>query len=237
MTQDLDDDAEFVAAFEETKNNGRCIDWRYWAKRMPVWTPGQAARLMCALDPDVFESYENQPTANKQNKAIATAKRMERLAHAQKVLALAPSEWLEWAVENGFCVSPWLHQVVTHYNEEKRPSRFVDGLQERMPQEAVESAITRLNDHDWTVKKPGRYQGYGRPLFEFLKSEKAVGRQLPTPRDVLDAFKRISPPEVIEVLGDGMKYYDGNGNSKVADLNAIRKAIQRMTVKAADSAG
>lgn len=37
------------------------------------------------------------------------------------------------------------------------------------------------------------------------------------------------PADVAEVSNDGLKYYDANGNTKPADLAAIRKAIERMT--------
>lgn len=133
MAQEMDDDAEFVAAFEETVNNGRGIDWRYWAKQMPVWTPEQAARLMCALDPDIFETYESQPNSNDQSKPIAMAKSIERLAHAQKIAVLPPSAWLDWAKENGFSVSQWLHQTVTRYDEEKKLAQPADPLRQTMP--------------------------------------------------------------------------------------------------------
>lgn len=159
MTQEMDDDAEFTASFEETVNNDRFIDWRYWAKLMPVWTSAQAARLMCALDPDIFESYEAEPNANDRSKPIAMSKSIERLAHAQQVAVLAPSEWLVWAKRNGFSVSPWLQQIVTRYEEEKRLAQSTDDLWQKQPQherKAVEvsRAVHLLPPPPVTILRP-----------------------------------------------------------------------------------
>lgn len=87
----------------------------------------------------------------------------------------------------------------------------------------------------WILKAPKRYQGYGKPLHDVLKAAHIAGRPRPSARDVLDAFKQLQPPEVIEVMADGMKYYDGDGNSKAADLGAIRKAIDRLAQLIPDS--
>jgi hypothetical protein len=82
---------------------------------------------------------------------------------------------------------------------------------------------------DWILNKPKRYQGYRKPLFDVLKSAKAAGQPIPSAHDVLDAFKVMRPPEISEVMVSGIKYYSSNGGLKEADLDALRKAIQRMT--------
>ena len=81
----------------------------------------------------------------------------------------------------------------------------------------------------WRLTEPKRYQGYGKPLYDLLKATHIAGQPRPKPRDVLDAWKKNRPPEVTEVMVDGIKYYDANGNTKTADLGAIRAAINRMT--------
>ena len=84
----------------------------------------------------------------------------------------------------------------------------------------------------WTVKKPKKWQGYIKPLFDYLTDQSQQGHGKPTARDFLDAMKKSQPADIVEVMNDGLKYQTGK-ETKVADLDAIRKAIARMT---ADSA-
>jgi hypothetical protein len=90
-------DAEFLSAFSESVNNGKCISWRYWVEQMPFWTAAQAARLMCALDPDVFESLESRPNSNDPSDLILKTKQIQRLAEAQDIVSLRPAQWIVWA--------------------------------------------------------------------------------------------------------------------------------------------
>jgi hypothetical protein len=59
------------------------------------------------------------------------------------------------------------------------------------------------NGTTWPLKKPKRFQGYGKPLYNFLKAAQVAGRPCPKPRDVLDAWEATPPPEVAKVLPDG----------------------------------
>ena len=86
----------------------------------------------------------------------------------------------------------------------------------------------------WSLKRPERFQGYGKPLYDLLKAVHAAGQPKPSARDVLDRWKEKPPPDVAEVTDNGLKYYDAQGNTKPADLEAIRKAIGRMTKRAPD---
>jgi|GEM_PF-6340740 len=81
----------------------------------------------------------------------------------------------------------------------------------------------------WHLTEPKRYQGYGKPLYDLLKAAHIARQPCPKARDVLDAWKKNPPFGVTEVMVDGIKYYDANGNTKTADLGAIRAAINRMT--------
>src|SRR4051812_46441025 len=91
------EDAEFEAAFAEHTYNNKAISWRYWVEQMPAWTPAQAARLMCALDPDIFENLTNRPNQNDPSDLVLKAKQIQRLAETQGVGSLSPCKWLEWA--------------------------------------------------------------------------------------------------------------------------------------------
>lgn len=81
----------------------------------------------------------------------------------------------------------------------------------------------------WSLNIPKRFQGYSKPLYDHLKAAHGAGRTRPTARNVLDDWKLNRPHEVAEISNDGLKYYDASGNTKPADLAAIRKAIDRMT--------
>jgi len=82
----------------------------------------------------------------------------------------------------------------------------------------------------WTVNKPQRYSGYAAPLHRLLAAAHRDGNPCPTARDVVEAWRNNAPAEIAKVLPDGFDYYDAKGNTKTADLEAIRKAIGRMTI-------
>ncbi|TQN07553.1 hypothetical protein BDD18_0685 [Acidovorax temperans] len=83
---------------------------------------------------------------------------------------------------------------------------------------------------DWTVRKPQRYNGYAAPLHRLLAAAHRDGNPCPTARDVVEAWRNNAPAEIAKVLPDGFDYYDAKGNTKTADLEAIRKAIGRMKI-------
>lgn len=87
----------------------------------------------------------------------------------------------------------------------------------------------------WTLNKPKRYQGYGKPLYDVLKAAHAAGLPRPTAIDVLDAFAKNRPLGILGVTHDSMDYQNGNGIKVTADLDAIRAAIGRLTRIADDS--
>lgn len=81
----------------------------------------------------------------------------------------------------------------------------------------------------WTVTTPQRYCGYTAPLHRLLTTALREGRARPTAREVLEEWLKKQPHEIAKVLPDGIDYYDSKGNTKPADLDAIRLAIHRMT--------
>ena len=97
------------------------------------------------------------------------------------------------------------------------------------PQAAPVVADSASTAPDWTVSKPQRYNGYTAPLHRLLAAAHRDGNPCPTARDVVEAWRNNAPAEIAKVLPDGFDYYDAKGNTKTADLEAIRKAIGRMT--------
>jgi hypothetical protein len=83
----------------------------------------------------------------------------------------------------------------------------------------------------WAMVRPERFPGYRKPLYDLLKTANIAGEPRPTARDVLDRWKHKPPPDVPEVMSDGLKYFDANGDTKTADLKAIQQAIKNLTIK------
>lgn len=81
----------------------------------------------------------------------------------------------------------------------------------------------------WSLRKPKRFQAYGWPLYQLLEAAHAAGRAIPTPRDVLEAFASNTPGEIAKVMHDELHYYLASGDTKSADLRAIKATIDRMT--------
>lgn len=75
-----------------------------------------------------------------------------------------------------------------------------------------------------------RAPGYRWPLYQALKEALTAGRPCPKAREVLEAWKQNTPPE-LEVMTDGVKYSDSKGNTKEADLKAIQQAIKGLIKK------
>lgn len=105
-TEQALDEALITSVMRETVCNDRSIDWRYWVHQMPKLTAAQAARLFCALDPDIFENLNNRPNKNDPSDLAEKAKKIERLAEAQEMGSATPAEWLEWANS---------HRLKVHY--------------------------------------------------------------------------------------------------------------------------
>lgn len=90
--------------FSEIAYNGKSINWVYWIHQMPSLTAGEAALLMNALDPSIFNIQNSLATdANPiVREAFEKAQAMLRLAERQGRLQTTPREWLEWANAHNF---------------------------------------------------------------------------------------------------------------------------------------
>lgn len=97
------------------------------------------------------------------------------------------------------------------------------------PDSARDAARSASEAQTWTVRKPERFTPYSAPLFRFLSAAHREGQPRPTARDVIEAWRVNPPSEVAKVMADSIDYYDSNGDTKAADLEALRKAIGRMT--------
>jgi hypothetical protein len=118
---------------------------------------------------------------------------------------------------------------VTYQLEWPRPWRLP--ATENALSNVQSSAIPVQRATAWRLKTSiKRFPGYRQALYAFLKAEHVAGKPIPKARDVLNAWQSASPPE-IQVMTDGVKYNDGKGNLKEADLKAIQQAIVRLVDK------
>lgn len=129
-------------------------------------------------------------------------------------------EFASWAVKSSLPLIP-PEFVAIAASEPKADAET------KLPPAPKQDAATSTTG--WKLKRPTRFQGYGKPLHDVLRAALVAGS--PTPpkaRDVLDSWKVKKPLEVFEVTNEGLKYEDAKGNIKEADLDAIRQAINRM---------
>jgi hypothetical protein len=75
-----------------------------------------------------------------------------------------------------------------------------------------------------------RAPGYRWALYQFLQVAHVAGKTLPKARDFLEWLKSNPDPE-LQVMPDGLKYNDGAGNPKEANLKAIQQAIKGLLQK------
>ncbi len=101
-------------------------------------------------------------------------------------------------------------------------TRETENLAPTMPEGAKQGPT-------WTVRKPQRFPGYAAPLYRFLVEAHREGSPRPKARDVVEAWRSNPPAEIAKMLADGFDYYNAEGDTESANLEAIRKAIDRMT--------
>jgi len=98
-------------------------------------------------------------------------------------------------------------------------------------QETTRTEPEKAAGQSWKVVKPKHFRGYGQPLYELLAEANRAGNKRPTAADVLTAWRANKPPQVFKVLLDSLEYWSANGEIEEASLDAVRKAIGRMTAK------
>lgn len=111
-------------------------------------------------------------------------------------------------------------------NEADHPS---DRLAPNAAPEAAESASGEpVGKGGWRLKASiARAPGYRWPLYQVLRAAHLAGKPCPKARAVLDIWSENPPPEV-QVMSDGVKYNDGLGNPKEANLKAIQQSIKNL---------
>lgn len=172
-------------AFDESIYNGTVIRWRYWVEQMPQLSAAEAARLMSALDPDLFKSLDHRPNKNDPTKRCEKAAMIQRLAERQDMQVATPTEWLAWAIQeqikvhDGFrlAVESLTAPVVSagdSYTLADAAQAIAaqqgwhdgarDTLKKQMMQAASDGTLTVRNPHTDLPYKPGT----GRDFYELV---------------------------------------------------------------------
>ncbi|WP_157040212.1 hypothetical protein [Polaromonas naphthalenivorans] len=135
----------------------------------------------------------------------------------------APVPDMNWLLDLDDCVR-W---YATHGIQLNRES--LENLADLARKEKFTKAL-ETHSPGWTVIRPKRFQGYSEPLFNVLQDAHNMGQPLPTVHEVLGAFRINQPAQIAKLLpGQGFDYYTADGNTKSADLKAIREVIRKMT--------
>jgi hypothetical protein len=218
--------ADATAAFAESANNGAAINWRYWAEQMPTWTSAQASRLMCALDPDVFEDLASRPNRSDPSQLTLNAKKIQRLADAQHIGELSPAEWLAWADKHKLRVHVGLRVEVGRQESLLASKDAPRSTHSRAPiAEPSKASVHKINGRE--------------PAIMSAEIERAKGNA-PTPPTVASVWGELTKLAegkfgvMIGFSTDGIQYrgrkYQSSGD---LDIFTQRNLRERMTREAA----
>jgi len=211
--EEQQEDEGFLASLEETIYNGKAISWRYWAYQMPSLTAAQAARLMSALDPDIFEELGNRPNRNDPTQMCQKAKAMQRLAETEGVGVQSARDWLKWADERGFKVHRGFRLAANAKGAELEISaslRETTGLKE--------SDSRRLTRQDAIS-----------PIIEKAIQNAEDGANVRSVWTTLTTFAQTPAryPPLIGLAEGEIKYENSNGDVKALTLKNLRGRLNR----------
>lgn len=202
----------------------------HWLHPYNYLTPREAAFLLRGLDPGALYAAGVVE--------VERAEKLERIFVGHSKKHPADRSWRDWhAVARE--IKADYDKRFDYFFEVEHPATgtvAVESTQTQtvQTQAATPSASTKaagsvVNADGWTVRKPRRFTAYAVPLHRFLVSAHREGKPRPTARDVVEEWRVNRPAEIAQVMADSIDYYDSKGDTKAADLEAIRKAIGRMT--------
>ena len=199
-----------------------------------VMTVREAVALSCGINRRCAWVIEHHVGEGAARAAIDSARKRLRYVLAEcgvtPVTDIALKRMVDWTGSTGWSLPIGFPGVKAVLTESSGPP--VVGVTARVePLGASDGEAVAESASAWTLIRPRRIQGYAWPLYEFLKAAYAAGKPCPTARDALEAWRIKLPQEVLMVLPGSMDYYNAKGGTKTANLEAIGKAIGRMTEK------
>jgi hypothetical protein len=135
-----------------------------------------------------------------------------------------------WANANNIPLPPQFpHEAENTQPESVTPASFV--LEVDSKGEVAPLSPPPSPSAHGSLIKPRRVQGYTQAVYDFLKIEFASHKQRPTAVEVLASWRATPPPGISEIGQRGFKYQDARGDWKEADLEKLRKVIERFWIK------
>lgn len=201
------EEADFVLGFYGVTLKSKIEHWAAMAEVQPL----EAARLLCGEDPFNIQAYADS----------LEVKMLTRIFEDRARSHPACRDLRDWALV--------AQQSRADHREGISKAVVYLAANTVTTTQATPTAASASNAPAWTVANPKRYSGYTAPLHRLLVDAHREAKPRPTARHVLEAWRSKVPAEIAKVLTDGCDYYDANGDTKTADLEAIRKAIDRMT--------
>jgi hypothetical protein len=98
-----------------------------------------------------------------------------------------------------------------------------------------DASRTASGSSTWVLKKPERVHVLTDIIYSILKAAYDAGQRCPTARDVIDDLRNNPQPDIVEVGRDEIKYLNDKRGTNTADLDAIRKRIERLTTQRTDA--
>lgn len=129
VAEDTKQTLEDVALIAEQMFNGHLIDWDDWLHQMPDLGVVEATRLMCGLDPELYEDLDWRPPRNAPRWLCLRAAKMERQARAAGIDRMTAFDWLRWALSVGYQV----HNAFTMAVQELPTSAELEDELKRSP--------------------------------------------------------------------------------------------------------
>jgi hypothetical protein len=83
----------------------------------------------------------------------------------------------------------------------------------------------------WLLNKPRRVKDpLASMIYNVLKTAHVAGEPCPRAREVCDRLEQNRPRDFVGIVGDEIKFLDGDGNVETKNMEAVRSRIKRFTM-------
>jgi len=225
------------------------MDAAHWFSRFDV-DPAKAAMVLCQLNPntDTDPDWPAENTTTDQTVPRDFVKLRQRFEDLSRVEPRFRTlrDWLHAAKGMKARYHSWIDEYVDAFAllTPDAPPAPTDGIARCVAAdsgEAIESppliaerapagdAYLAEGRKPWMLKRPRRFPGYRKALFDVLRAALVADRSCPSAREVLDEWQLKRPFGVARTTPDTIDYCDAKGNEHTANLKAIQQAINNLT--------
>jgi hypothetical protein len=203
-------------------------------------SPREAAALLCQCDPlDANAAPESTSNGETTPEDFWLMVRVFEDETTRNVGPHNLADWLTVARSRGCRTHSWgaayLEAVATLGGRSQlrlgeSPALANEPNPKKEPPAEAALASTRISAASWALCSPQRFPGYRKQLFDFIKAAHSAGQpEPPKARDVMDAWAKVLPRGILEVLHEGIKYEDAEGGIRTATVKSIQEAIKGLT--------